>query len=160
MNATTNILPSDITSFSFNNGVTTFSSGDPNVRVNEVRVTTVGGNVTTFNIWLNRWRTLPHTTADDETGRFEYLLVSQNYQLAIYNLICDTVGTAPSGTTDTCTRNGTGVDTTRAETSVRNTLTAPAPAPVPTLSEWAMILLGLMLAGGAAIQIQRRRLMA
>lgn len=33
----------------------------------------------------------------------------------------------------------------------------PAPAPVPTLSEWAMILLGVMLAGGAALTIQRRR---
>ncbi|WP_082891488.1 IPTL-CTERM sorting domain-containing protein [Brevundimonas naejangsanensis] len=34
---------------------------------------------------------------------------------------------------------------------------AAAPAPVPTLSEWAMILLGVMLAGGAALTIQRRR---
>lgn len=33
-------------------------------------------------------------------------------------------------------------------------------APVPTLSEWAMILLGLMLAGGAAFYIQRRQMMA
>ncbi|MFC5344128.1 IPTL-CTERM sorting domain-containing protein [Brevundimonas staleyi] len=31
------------------------------------------------------------------------------------------------------------------------------PSTVPTLSEWAMILLGLMLAGGAAVVIQRRR---
>lgn len=31
------------------------------------------------------------------------------------------------------------------------------PAPVPTLSEWAMILLGVALAGGAALTIQRRR---
>lgn len=29
--------------------------------------------------------------------------------------------------------------------------------PVPTMSEWAMILLGVMLAGGAALTIQRRR---
>lgn len=36
----------------------------------------------------------------------------------------------------------------------------PPPAPVPTLSEWAMILLGLMLAGGAALYIQRRHLAA
>jgi len=35
-------------------------------------------------------------------------------------------------------------------------LNSPA-APVPTLSEWAMILFGLMLAGGAAVLIQRRR---
>jgi len=33
-------------------------------------------------------------------------------------------------------------------------------APVPTLSEWAMILFGLMLAGGAALYIQRRQLIA
>jgi len=31
------------------------------------------------------------------------------------------------------------------------------PAPVPTLSEWAMILLGVMLASGAALTIHRRR---
>ena len=30
------------------------------------------------------------------------------------------------------------------------------PAPVPTLSEWAMILLGTLLAGGAALHLQRR----
>lgn len=36
--------------------------------------------------------------------------------------------------------------------------TVPPPAPVPTMSEWAMIILGTMLAGGAALYIQRRRL--
>ncbi|MFC5344984.1 NHL repeat-containing protein [Brevundimonas staleyi] len=34
---------------------------------------------------------------------------------------------------------------------------ARGPDPVPTLSEWAMILLGLLLAGGAALHIERRR---
>ena len=34
----------------------------------------------------------------------------------------------------------------------------PPPATVPTMSEWAMILFSLMLAGGAAVMIQRRRL--
>lgn len=32
------------------------------------------------------------------------------------------------------------------------------PRGVPTLSEWALILLGVLLAGGAALTIQRRRL--
>ncbi|MFC5343823.1 IPTL-CTERM sorting domain-containing protein [Brevundimonas staleyi] len=36
----------------------------------------------------------------------------------------------------------------------QNTIVA---APVPTMTEWAMILLGLMLAGGAALVIQRRQ---
>lgn len=45
--------------------------------------------------------------------------------------------------------------------STPRTLTlVSAAAPVPTLSEWAMILLGLTLAGGAAVVIQRRRLTA
>ena len=34
---------------------------------------------------------------------------------------------------------------------------APPPAAVPTLSEWAMILLGVLLAGAAVVVIQRRR---
>lgn len=34
---------------------------------------------------------------------------------------------------------------------------APAPAPVPTMTEWAMILFGTILAGGAALYLQRRR---
>jgi len=33
----------------------------------------------------------------------------------------------------------------------------PAPTPVPTLSQWAMILLAVLLAGGAALRIQGRR---
>lgn len=36
-------------------------------------------------------------------------------------------------------------------------ISGAAPATVPTLSEWAMILFGLLLAGGAAWQVQRRR---
>ncbi|MBX3477443.1 MAG: IPTL-CTERM sorting domain-containing protein [Brevundimonas sp.] len=34
---------------------------------------------------------------------------------------------------------------------------APTPAVVPTLTEWAMILFALLLAGGAALHLQRRR---
>lgn len=36
----------------------------------------------------------------------------------------------------------------------------PAPQPVPTLSEWAMILMSLALAGGAVLYIQRRKSIA
>ena len=35
-----------------------------------------------------------------------------------------------------------------------------APTPVPTMTEWAMILFGTILAGGAALYIQRRKLIA
>ena len=41
-----------------------------------------------------------------------------------------------------------------------NTIFVPVPTPVPTMTEWAMILLGVMLAGSAAVIIQRRRMAA
>ena len=37
------------------------------------------------------------------------------------------------------------------------TLSLTPPSPVPTMSEWAMILLGILLAGGAALSLHRRR---
>ncbi|MCO8031218.1 IPTL-CTERM sorting domain-containing protein [Brevundimonas diminuta] len=37
------------------------------------------------------------------------------------------------------------------------TVGSVTPAPVPTLTEWAMILLGVLLAGGAALTLHRRR---
>jgi len=45
-------------------------------------------------------------------------------------------------------------------TTAQVTCPAVAAAAIPTMSEWAMILLGLTLAGGAALYIQRRRLEA
>jgi hypothetical protein len=38
--------------------------------------------------------------------------------------------------------------------------TTPIPAPIPTMSEWATILLGLILASAAALYIRRRQLIA
>lgn len=38
-----------------------------------------------------------------------------------------------------------------------NVAPSPTPTPVPTLTEWAMILFAMMLAGGAALHLQRRR---
>lgn len=40
------------------------------------------------------------------------------------------------------------------------TISSIAPAAIPTMTEWAMILLGMMLAGGAALTIHRRRMAA
>ena len=58
-------------------------------------------------------------------------------------------GTAPFITT--VTKGASSVDVTNAVGA------PPAPAAVPTMTEWAMILFALALAGGAALMIQRRR---
>ena len=44
-------------------------------------------------------------------------------------------------------------------TALGNFIGPVPPVPVPTLSEWAMILFGLALTGGAAVMIQRRKMM-
>jgi hypothetical protein len=48
----------------------------------------------------------------------------------------------------------------RVQQSFAVTAASVAPAPIPTLSEWTMIILSLMLAGGAALYIHRRRAIA
>ncbi|WP_428151854.1 IPTL-CTERM sorting domain-containing protein [Brevundimonas sp.] len=54
----------------------------------------------------------------------------------------------------------TGPGGTSANTPADNFTYVAGPAPVPTMSEWAMILLGTILAGGAALIVQRRQLSA
>lgn len=44
-----------------------------------------------------------------------------------------------------------------ADAAARLAFVAPPPAPVPTMSEWAMILFAVAMAGAAAIMIQKRR---
>lgn len=44
--------------------------------------------------------------------------------------------------------------------SITGAVIGAAPTPVPTMSEWAMILLGATLAGGAVLFLQRRRMAA
>jgi hypothetical protein len=60
--------------------------------------------------------------------------------------------------TNVCDNIVTGAATRREGSGT--VVLAPPPATVPTLSEWAMILFGLILAGGAALYIQRRQLTA
>jgi len=59
----------------------------------------------------------------------------------------------PDGTVSRMTVNGR----TYVDHASYRLLLPNLPEPVPTLSEWAMIVFGLLLAGGAAHYIQRRR---
>ena len=71
------------------------------------------------------------------------------------------VGTRPYGAA--VTPDGTRAYVTNQNSntvSVINTATNAVVATVPTMSEWAMILFGLILAGGAALYVQRRQFAA
>ena len=57
-----------------------------------------------------------------------------------------------------CNAGCTGYDAPSRSIVAGSLTGTPAPAAVPTLSEWGMILLAALLAGGAALTLSRRRL--
>ena len=67
--------------------------------------------------------------------------------------------TAPVGASGVADVLVTTADGTSRNTAADN-YTYIVPAPVPTMSEWAMILLGVIMSGGAALYVQQRRQLA
>lgn len=66
-------------------------------------------------------------------------------------------GAIPNGQLTSIKHNGESFIECGGDTYLLPGYVAPAPAAIPTLSEWAMILLGVALAGAAALTIHRRR---
>lgn len=64
-------------------------------------------------------------------------------------------GTPPSGTISA--RTSRPIDNAPIDSAAISIAPVAPVAPVPTLSEWAMIILGTVLAGGAALYVQRRK---
>lgn len=85
------------------------------------------------------------------------------YAFVQTNSLCTTRGDFVNGNTYgygcmNQTSNASQGASQASASSVTISLTPPpSPAAAPTLSEWAMILLGVLLAGGAALNIHRRR---
>jgi hypothetical protein len=158
-----NLLISDIaatvTSFSFSDGINTYSSADPDVRIYQFLVTTnASGALTSASIVLMRWLTgaTPHTTAD-HMSVVNLIGTSAN---AYNNAQCGVVGTAPSGAIDSCTTLA-GVTPQRsfATGAILSYSGGGAPVaatPVPTLNEYALMLLATLVAGFAAWKSRKR----
>lgn len=82
-------------------------------------------------------------------------------QSNIISLTTQVNPSVPAGSviSNSATFTSTTSDPNPANNSATDTNTVPSapPAAVPTLTEWAMILFGALLAGGAVLQLQRRR---
>ena len=110
------------------------------------------------------------TTIDPFTGGQVFILERAGgipvTPLETYALIARNIGGqgifAPMVNATGVYAGGQVIDTSGNDQSTRDTFFqvsfGTAPAAVPTLSEWAMILFGLVLAVGAMIHLQRRRL--
>ena len=148
-----NILPS-VTSYAFSDGVDTYSSADPNVRVDDFVVSTdSNGNISAFDVMLIIWQTgtSPHA-AGDRVARFA---VSSSFEdLAENDAPCVVIVTAPSGASDACVTFAPDGSTSLSEANTYGAFSiVTAPAPVPTLSGWAILSLFLFVAGIARLAL-------
>lgn len=154
-----------ITAYSFSDGVTSTVGPGPNAATYLVQITTdAGGNLTSYNILLERTPGPPYPINDpgDPNSRFSYVLFSPGNSSAYANTVCTARGTGsavsgPGACSGIFNDGGTSIG--GAATPTTFTVVSLTPT-VPTLSQWAMILCGVVLAGGAVMVIQRRRLRA
>ncbi len=147
-----------VTSYSFNDGSAgqAYASTDPEIFVAvPFRATTdANGDLVSARFEVARWQTAgPHSvTATNQNSRFDIIRVQPGDSSAKSDRNCLVL----NGGLTACTSSDDDFENESHVTSGGSWL-SPAPNPVPTLSEWAMILFGLALAAGAAITVQRRR---
>ncbi len=150
-----------VTGYSLSDGQQSYSLTAPDQTIQQAIVSTDGtGAITAFTFWVVKTPGAPFNTtgAADLNSRVSAFIVSDGYTNASFNRWCNTRGgsSAASG--------AAACDTSSPDTNTSSvygpgaTLAAPLlVAAVPTMTEWAMILFGTLLAGGAAMFIQRRR---
>jgi hypothetical protein len=161
-----------VTSYSFSNGITTFTNTNPNSRIGSFVVATDGtGNISVASgdIYLQLWLTgsSPHSPGDRAADMDVGPGLSGSFTPTTNNQACSTVGTAGSGVTDTCTFFSARDSSTSFASNNGGSWTigpgggpggpgAPAPTGVPALGEWGVILLGFLLAVVAWLRLRRQ----
>lgn len=150
-------IGAQITSFSFNDGINTYASTNPNVRLFQATVSTSAtGAITSSNIFLELWQTgtVPHAIGD------KFGLMQIGATVAGYNTLnCTSVGTGPTGATDSCVTAPSFVGASYASGAPWSwtlvTPSAPTATPVPSTSALGLLILSALL-GVAGFGISRR----
>lgn len=95
---------------------------------------------------------------NDPNSRMSGVTITPSASWALSNVECRQRSVAPSPT-NACSwmvqdsHSSSGMSVTPPTVTY---VPAPPPAVIPTLTEWAMVLFALLLAGGAALHVQRR----
>lgn len=162
-------IASLVTSFSATDGLTTYSSAEPQSYVFRLIVSTdVTGAMTSADVTVLRDQTATLAAApgsapfsNPNTKLDSLVVAADGTSFARHNATCDSIGVAPSGRLNSClTFKLVDPGISSATASAPVLWVSPPPmgvAAVPTLSEWAMILLGLTLAGYAALTVASSR---
>lgn len=150
-------IAAQITSFSFSDGINTFASTDPNVRIFQAIVSTSAtGSITSSTLFFELWQTgtSPHAVGDKVA-----LIQIGNSVFATNTLNCTGVGTTPAGAADSCVSGPGDIGSSNASgaTWTWAAVTPPATAatPVPSTSALGLLVLSALL-GGAGLAMSRR----
>jgi hypothetical protein len=146
-------------------GVRTTTGPGANAALSRVNIATnASGLPSSYSLIAQRTPGPPYlvATPSDPNSRASLVSISNFDSGAVGNIICMSRGSEGGGV-NVCGDTDYNSDDNSSFAGSSNpsvvTLTSGAAA-VPTLSEWALILFGLILAGGAALYIQRRRSIA
>jgi len=166
-------ITSQVTSYSFSDGLNTYSSSDPNSRIYQFFISTDGtGAISVASILIERWQSgsSPHSVGN-RVALFNLNGASINQ--AENNLTCVSVGSGTSsGIADVCQLANNDAASSTSSASLGSwtgggspgggggsptPTPTPAPAPVgtPTLGEWGMISLAVLLVGFAWTRVGR-----
>ena len=156
----------DIISYTFSDGIRTTNGPGANAAIATAFIgTNAAGVPISYSLIFQRTPGPPYTvnTLNDPNAHIDQVVLYPASSEAYHNFMC-TSRVPPAQTAVTgpgvCDAQIYSAQSSRGLSAAPTVVTingmAPAAA-VPTLSEWAMILFATVLAGGAALYIQRRR---
>lgn len=154
-------LSSSVTAYSFSDGINTYSNTNPNDRIYRLSVTTnAAGDISTFTILIEKW--LSGTNgAHVASNKFSYIFLTNATTQVFNNRSCGNVAASPfTSVADTCTQDlgGTGSSSATGPAATINSVAPQQSAQaIPTLSEWAMIILASLMALCTTWYIKRQR---
>ncbi len=154
-------IATQVTSYSFSDGINTYSNTNPNVRIFEFLIfTDANGQITGSNIYLELFQTgsSPHSPGD----RVALVVIqSAGGGQADNNTVCVVVGTSPAGVANSCTSSDFDSGESSAISDAAGTwsvATAPPVQSVPTLGQWGTISLAALLILFGWLRLVRPRL--
>ncbi len=150
-------ITGQISSYSFSDGLHTYTSSDANGRIYQFLISTdLSGSINGWQITVEAWQspTSPHSAGDF----FNFMQTISSVGDFGYDTVpCTAVGVAPSGVADTCVDATLGTESGSGTVSANGSWTRQiAATSIPTLSEWGMITLASLLALGTILTLRRQ----
>lgn len=153
-------IAGSLVSYSFSDGINTYSSADSDVRLHTMTVATDGtGAIVSSLVLVEKWLTgtAPHAAGN----RFSFVQLNTSTISGTHNTVCTTLGVSPAGVADSCMAESPDASRSRGTNAFftwSSISIAPAnPASIPTTSEWGLVGMALLLCLAGCTAVRRRR---